>query len=288
MKNNIFTLPCAALVTCLTTAMQAQTLFLENFETSPVTSILNFGETQLAEGPSPCGKATRGTASDFNSSSVNFNASQNSTFFLGVNPQVLCGGFYDATLTSIALDLSGQDSLRFKCRYFKSSTLGWGGDIFNISFTNGMSGFNINNQAVFTVSNAWTLVDIALPSFLIAPNVVFTILMGGGEGTALDDIEIYNVSNSAGFKPDDNGDDEDIISLYPNPFTSEALLRSGNTFNNATLIVYNSYGQAIREIRNIGGQTFVLQRNHLPSGLYLFRLMEGNQVIAADKFVITD
>jgi hypothetical protein len=108
---------------------------------------------------------------------VNFNNAQNSTYFLGVNPQIPCGNYYIATLNTASLNFSGQDSLRFKCRYFKSSTLDWGSDSLEITFSNGSSNFVIDSE--FNETDNWSNLDISLPNFLIAPDVTITIKMGG-------------------------------------------------------------------------------------------------------------
>ncbi len=78
------------------------------------------------------------------------------------------------------------------------------------------------------------------------------------------------------------------LSVYPNPFSSQTTLHTGTLLNNATLTVYNSYGQEVRKIEKISGQEIKLQRDDLPGGLYFIRLTQGNQIYATEKLVITD
>ena len=78
------------------------------------------------------------------------------------------------------------------------------------------------------------------------------------------------------------------ISLYPNPFSSTTTLQTDNFLKDATLIFYNTFGQQVKQIKNISGQTVALFRDNLPSGLYFIRLTQDNKVIASDKLVITD
>ena len=78
------------------------------------------------------------------------------------------------------------------------------------------------------------------------------------------------------------------INIYPNPFSTLATLRTDNLFKNVTLTVYNLYGQTVKQIKNISGQTITLQRDNLPSGLYLMRLSQENKIIATRKLVISD
>jgi hypothetical protein len=56
----------------------------------------------------------------------------------------------------------------------------------------------------------------------------------------------------------------------------------------ATLTIYNIHGKQVLSIKNISGQTIELQRDNLPGGVYLVRLMQENKVIATNKLVITD
>jgi len=168
------------------------TLFSEDFEISPVTSIVNISSGTLLDGPSPCGFATRGTTADFNSSNVDFLNLQNSSFFLGLNPEAPCGGFYNASLYSDTMDFSGIDSIFFKCKYFKSTTLAWGPTELNFVFDNLSSQFTIDSE--FSTTDSWDSVVVSLPIGMISPNVLFTINLGGGEGVAIDDIEIVAYS----------------------------------------------------------------------------------------------
>ena len=78
------------------------------------------------------------------------------------------------------------------------------------------------------------------------------------------------------------------ISLFPNPFCMHTVLQSEHSLNNATLTVDNCFGQTIKQIKNISGQTITLQRDNLPSGLYFLQLKQDSKVIATNKLVITD
>ena len=95
-----------------------------------------------------------------------------------------------------------------------------------------------------------------------------------GNGCSLTSVIENSISNS--------------ISVFPNPFSTQTTLRSDNFCKNATLTVYNSFGQTVKEINNISGQAVILLRENLSSGLYFVRLTQDNKVIAAGKLVITD
>lgn len=81
---------------------------------------------------------------------------------------------------------------------------------------------------------------------------------------------------------------ENILNCYPNPFTMQTTLRTDNIFKDAILTVFNSFGQQVKQIKNISGQTIILHRDNLPCGLYILRLTQDNKIFSTDKLVITD
>ena len=81
---------------------------------------------------------------------------------------------------------------------------------------------------------------------------------------------------------------EGVVNFYPNPFSIQTTFHTDKIFKDATLTVYNLYGQQVKQIKNISGQTVILSRDNLASGLYFLRLTEDNKTVSADKLVITD
>lgn len=84
------------------------------------------------------------------------------------------------------------------------------------------------------------------------------------------------------------GETEFPISIHPNPFSSQTIMQTDYPLQNATLIVENYFGQTVKQIINISGQTVILTRDNLPSGLYFIRLTEDSKVIATKKLLIAD
>jgi hypothetical protein len=78
------------------------------------------------------------------------------------------------------------------------------------------------------------------------------------------------------------------IIVYPNPFSSQAILQTDGIFKNATLTMYNCFGQTVNQINNISGQTVTISRDNVPNGLYFIRMTQDNKVIATEKIIITD
>ena len=83
---------------------------------------------------------------------------------------------------------------------------------------------------------------------------------------------------------------ENTITVFPNPFSTETVLKTDNSFKNASLTIYNSTGQVVKQMTPINseaGKTVTLFRDNLPSGLYFIRLTQNNKSYIV-KLVITD
>jgi len=238
-------------------------LFHEDFETSPVTSILNNGgETQLPEGPSTCGFASRGTTSDFNSVSVNFLNAQNPTHFLAVNPQSPCGGFYVASLKAGTLNLTA-DSLVFKCRYFISNTLLWGAPTLQVNIKKGPSNYVIWSQ--FSTIASWDSLTLGIPATQIGATDTMLIVIGGGEGVAIDDITILNIP-SVNVAENHNSSS---VKIFPNP--AKNILTLENISDDAVLSIYDENGKLIISEKNVNNAIDISQ---LSGGLYCLRVTD--------------
>ncbi len=59
-----------------------------------------------------------------------------------------------------------------------------------------------------------------------------------------------------------------IFSIFPNPFISSTTIQTKGILKNAALTICNSYGQTVKQVNNISGQTCSLYRDNLPRGLY--------------------
>ena len=78
------------------------------------------------------------------------------------------------------------------------------------------------------------------------------------------------------------------LKIYPNPMTSIATVLLKNSVENAFALVYNSMGQQVYQIKNISGNSFLIDKADLSNGFYYLQLMENNKIVATKKFVIKD
>ncbi len=81
---------------------------------------------------------------------------------------------------------------------------------------------------------------------------------------------------------------ETASSIFPNPFTTQTTIQTEENIINGTLVVYNSLGEAVKEINNISGRTITFHRNNLSSGLYYIQIRQADKTMATSRFLITD
>ncbi|HLG33905.1 MAG TPA: YCF48-related protein [Bacteroidia bacterium] len=80
------------------------------------------------------------------------------------------------------------------------------------------------------------------------------------------------------------------VSVYPNPFSTSATLRivdwSESGMKHAELKIYDALGREVfhSEIRT---PTFELKRNNLPDGIYIYKVTNGNEILAKGKLAVT-
>jgi hypothetical protein len=125
---------------------------------------------------------------------------------------------------------------------------------------------------------------------------------GGGEGTGGEqgtgvglssNIETQTASNGIETTICSSGGTNEIpeqhlsVSIFPNPFSSHTILHTDYYFDDATLTVYNSFGQIVKEIKNISGHTVTVFGENLPEGMYFFQLSQDSEVISSQKVVIS-
>ena len=76
--------------------------------------------------------------------------------------------------------------------------------------------------------------------------------------------------------------------IYPNPFSTQTTIQVDEVLKDATLTIFNLFGQKVKQTKNISGKTITLNRDNLPSGLYFIRLIQSDKTFITERFVITD
>lgn len=81
---------------------------------------------------------------------------------------------------------------------------------------------------------------------------------------------------------------KNYLTVSPNPITVSTTVRSTDNLNNATLTIYNAYGQNVKQVKNIMGQTVSISREMLLNGIYFIRIEDENNIIAVEKIILID
>ena len=76
--------------------------------------------------------------------------------------------------------------------------------------------------------------------------------------------------------------------VYPNPFTNETTIQLNEPLHSGELMLFNVYGQIVKQEANLSGTVLTLSRSDLPAGVYFLQVVEGTEVIAVDHLVISD
>jgi uncharacterized delta-60 repeat protein len=81
---------------------------------------------------------------------------------------------------------------------------------------------------------------------------------------------------------------EELLIVYPNPFSSQATLWSALPLHNATLTIENAFGQTVAQMKNVNGQSILLSRDNLASGMHFLQLTQDNRLLTTKKILIRD
>ena len=82
------------------------------------------------------------------------------------------------------------------------------------------------------------------------------------------------------------GDSTGPFDIFPNPFSTQAVITASNALKDAKLTVMNLNGKVVAETSGISGKSFILNRNGLPEGLYIVNLQENNSNLFSKKILI--
>jgi hypothetical protein len=152
-------------------------------------------------------------------------------------------------------------------------------DYFNIE----RSSDGINFISIFKKNGAGTSSQILNYSF-IDESPLIGVSYYRLKQTDYDGISAYAKTKSVVF----NSADDLVFNIYPNPFSGETSVHSTKNFEGSNLVICNSYGQLIKEMTNISGQTFTLDCEELTKGVYFIKLLRNGVIVATEKLVIAN
>ena len=78
------------------------------------------------------------------------------------------------------------------------------------------------------------------------------------------------------------------VKIYPNPFTNQTLVETTKEFKELKMTLYNMQGQVVKQMTNLSGKKFTVDRLNLPAGTYFMHLSDKSNTAKVKKLVITD
>lgn len=76
------------------------------------------------------------------------------------------------------------------------------------------------------------------------------------------------------------------LTITPNPFKDVATAELHGVKSKWTWTLYNSIGQRVQHIENIDNSHLTIKREHLETGVYLYQVWNGKQIIVTGKLAI--
>jgi hypothetical protein len=75
------------------------------------------------------------------------------------------------------------------------------------------------------------------------------------------------------------------VIVYPNPFSSTATIEISYNMYNASLMVFNIFGEIVKHQCNLNGRIIQVNKNNLSRGVYFFQLQENAKILTG-KFIV--
>ncbi len=75
------------------------------------------------------------------------------------------------------------------------------------------------------------------------------------------------------------------VTIFPNPFSTQATLTLSNERKNASLKVYDLQGKEVKNI-NFSGKQITVERENLESGMYFYQIISEEKIISQGKIII--
>ena len=105
-----------------------------------------------------------------------------------------------------------------------------------------------------------------------------TLVGDGGMTTTLcTTVGVFNNESSPG-----------RISITPNPFSVVTKIKMNEVLKDASLDIFNAFGQLKMNIANISGQEIEFFKRDLNNGIYYLIISQDNRIFATEKLIVSD
>lgn len=100
------------------------------------------------------------------------------------------------------------------------------------------------------------------------------------------DFAVARYSNDISLGLDHDNYETSELEIFPNPFSNTTTIRSAVLLDNSSLSVFNLFGQLIRRLENLSGNSISFNRDNLSPGVYLIRLTNKNKVYNTKTIIV--
>ncbi|MCW3103379.1 MAG: hypothetical protein JWO09_1819 [Bacteroidetes bacterium] len=112
---------------------------------------------------------------------------------------------------------------------------------------------------------------------------VYDLVSTGGTDIFIAKLDVL-LTAPTGISAYSNGNQD--ATVYPNPFTDKLTVMVNTTEQEATdIFIYNLLGELVYTESNVAGKTIGLDRNAMNKGIYIYSLVQGNQIISKGKLI---
>jgi hypothetical protein len=149
-----------------------------------------------------------------------------------------------------------------------------------ISTANGVVNFDGANWAApITDCNSPLSNNAIIKVFVDKDNSVW---FGSREG-----LTRYGIQTSTEISKQDNLIKASLF-IYPNPFSRATTVQFNTVLVDASICIYNAFGQIVKQVNNVSGKEINLYVDNLSSGVYFLRLTQNNKILGAEKLVLAN
>jgi Secretion system C-terminal sorting domain/SprB repeat len=78
---------------------------------------------------------------------------------------------------------------------------------------------------------------------------------------------------------------DQIVSIYPNPFSSETTITLSKEMNNASINVIDVFGRTVKTLKLTGTQV-ILEKGDLNAGIYFIQILNNGSVFTTKKVIV--
>ncbi|MBK7681830.1 MAG: T9SS type A sorting domain-containing protein [Bacteroidetes bacterium] len=153
--------------------------------------------------------------------------------------------------------------------------------------TNGSLDNSFDGDGKVTTNIGSSISDDIIQAIALQSDGKIVVAGQTSDGTIYDfALARYFNNGTTGINSTDNNNYSYV--LFPNPFINHSTLKLNQSLKSATLNIYNINGELVLQYLTISGQSTIINRDQLSSGLYFIQIIDNDKIILTDKIIITD